>query len=138
MSRGKILVVDDEQEIVISLSMRLKANQYEVITANDSYVATKKATQEYPDLIILDIGMPCKSGHEVVKTLRQNAKTRDIPVIFLTAHTSSKDYKEAIENGVEKYITKPFLPEELMGAIDELLSQPRAEVQSGGLEQVKF
>lgn len=134
MSRGKILVVDDEQEIIISLTMRLKANQYEVISANDSYTATKKATQERPDLIVLDIGMPCKSGHEVVQVLRRNPKTRDIPVIFLTAHTSTEDYQLAMEAGVEKYITKPFLPKELMDAIKELIAQPRAVAQSNGVE----
>lgn len=134
MSRGKILVVDDEQEIVISLTMRLKANRYDVISANDSYTATQKAILEQPDLIILDIGMPCKSGHEVVQVLGRNPKTRDIPVIFLTAHTSTEDYRLAMEAGVEKYITKPFLPKELMEAVRELITQPRAVAQSNVVE----
>jgi len=121
MSKGKILVVDDQPEIVKSLSMRLTANGYEVVTAMDGFQATNVALKEQPDVIVLDIGMPAGSGHVVAKRLRDSNKTCAIPIIYLTARTDEKDYQQAVELGVAKYITKPFDPEELLVAISELL-----------------
>ena len=121
MSKGRILVVDDEPELVRSISMRLKAHGYEVLTAADGARATSTALRELPDLILLDIGLPAGSGHIVVKRLRDSMKTARIPIIFLTARTSEKDYQQAFEHGVEQYITKPFRPDELMSAIESVL-----------------
>ncbi len=121
MSKGRILVVDDEPEIVKGIAIRLKSCGYDVLTAMDGRQATNLAIKEQPDLIILDIRMPGVSGHLVVQRLRNSVKTCHIPVIFLTAHTSEQDYRQAIERGVEKYITKPFQPEELMAVIDLLM-----------------
>jgi DNA-binding response OmpR family regulator len=122
MAKGKVLVVDDEPEIVKTVSMRLKANDYEVITAGDGVSATNAALSENPDVIILDIGMPAGDGHVVAERLRDTAKSL-IPIIFLTAHTSERDYLKAFNEGVAKYITKPFRPEELIAAVDELIDR---------------
>ena len=128
MAKGKILIVDDEPEIVHSISMRLKSNGYEVLAAADGVQATTTALRELPDLIILDIGLPAGSGHVVVKRLRDSMKTAQIPIIFLTAHTSEQDYQAAFERGVEQYITKPFRPEDLIYAIESTLqSAPEAK-----------
>jgi DNA-binding response OmpR family regulator len=128
MAKGRILVVDDEPEIVRSVSMRLKSNGYEVLAATDGVQATTTALRELPDLIILDIGLPAGSGHVVVKRLRDSIKTAQIPIIFLTAHTSEQDYQQAFERGVEQYITKPFRPEDLIYAIESMLpSVPQAK-----------
>jgi len=126
MSKGKILVVDDEPEIVRSISMRLKMHGYEVIAASDGTQTTSTALRELPDLILLDIGLPAGSGHIVVKRLRDSSKTAQIPIIFLTARTTESDYQQAFELGVEQYITKPFRPEELMFAIEATLHTPEA------------
>lgn len=125
MGKGRILVVDDEPEIVESLTMRLESDGYDVLTAADGVQATRIALDEGPELIILDIGMPSKSGHDVVRSLRDAKKTCSIPVIYLTARTSAEDYKRAIEGGVDRYITKPFRQTELLHAVDELIRYPR-------------
>jgi two-component system alkaline phosphatase synthesis response regulator PhoP len=123
MLKRKVLVVDDEKDIVKCLSMRLEKSEYEVLTAHDGFQATKKAMSENPDLIILDIGMPSGNGHEVVRCLRAEESTCRIPIIFLTAHTSEEDYRKAVESGVERYITKPFRAESLMAAVEELMNK---------------
>lgn len=125
MSKGKILIVDDEPEIVRAVSMRLKASGFEIISAMDGLQATTMAMKEQPDVIILDIGMPAGDGHTVVKRLRNSTATCNIPIIFLTARTSERDFQKALKQGVDKYITKPFDSEELIAAIDELLSKSK-------------
>jgi len=118
MSKGRILVVDDEPEIVRSLTLRLNAAGYEVHSAMDGLSATKKAIEQQPDLIVLDIGMPAGSGHVVVDRLRNIGETSHIPVIFLTARSSEEDYRKAREGRVCKFITKPFDSEVLLAAIE--------------------
>jgi len=123
MSKGKILVVDDEPEIVRSVTVRLKASGYTVISAMDGMQATNLIIREQPDLVILDIGMPAGSGHVVVDRIRENANTFDTPVIFLTARTTAKDYQKARDSGVEKYISKPFDSSELLNTVEEILQR---------------
>ncbi len=125
MSKGKILVVDDEPDIVRSLSIRLGSAGYEVSTAGDGLNATRKAIDEQPDLILLDIGMPAGNGHEVVERLSNIGETSHIPVIFLTACTSAEDYRKAREGGVCKFITKPFDSEILLTAVEDQISHSR-------------
>jgi len=120
MSKGKILIVDDEPEIVKAVSMRLNASGYETVIAMDGLQATSKAIKEQPDVIILDIGMPAGDGHTVVQRLKISVKTNCIPIVFLTARTSEEDRQKAYDQGVDKYITKPFDSDELIAAIDEL------------------
>lgn len=123
MSKGRILIADDEPEIVRSLTIRLKAAGYEVSTAMDGLSATKKAIQEQPELIILDIGMPAGNGHVVVERLRNIGETCHIPIIYLSARSSQEDYCKAREGGVCKYITKPFDAEVLLAAIDSQIER---------------
>lgn len=123
MSKGKILVVDDEPEIVRSLSIRLGSVGYDVSTANDGLSATRMAIEVQPDLILLDISMPGGSGHEVVERLSNIGETCHIPVIYLTACTADDDYRKAREGGVCKFITKPFDPEILLSAVEDQISR---------------
>ena len=123
MSKGRILVVDDEPEIVSSLTLRLSAAGYEVHSAMDGLTATKKAIEEQPALILLDIGMPAGNGHVVVDRLRNICETSHIPIIFLTARSSEEDYRKARDGGVCKYITKPFDSEVLMAAIESQIER---------------
>ena len=125
MSKGRILVVDDEPDIVRSLTLRLQAEGYQVSSASDGLGATKKAIEEQPELILLDIGMPAGNGHVVVERLRNIAETSHIPVIYLTARTSEADYHKAREGGVTKYITKPFDAEVLLAAVGDQMDRIR-------------
>ena len=85
--------------------------------------ATKKAIQEQPELIILDIGMPAGNGHVVVERLRNIGETSHIPIIYLSARSSQDDYRQAREGGVCKYITKPFDAEVLLAAIESQIER---------------
>ena len=116
------MVVDDAEDIIKSVGMRLKAEGYEVVSATDGLQATYVAVKERPDVIILDIGMPAGDGHLVAKRLRDSVRTTTIPIIFLTARTGEEDFHKAYEEGVSKYITKPFDPNELMAAVAELVA----------------
>ncbi len=128
MYKGKVLVVDDEPDIIKTVSLQLKASGYEVVSAMDGLQATNIAIIEQPDLIILDIGMPVGDGHTVANRLKNSSKTCSVPIIFLTASTNPEDYKKAFNAGIAKYITKPFDPRELLTAVDDLLTR---EKQSG-------
>lgn len=110
---AKILVIDDEPEIVQALTMRLRNRGYEVISALDGKQGARLAASELPDLIILDINMPGLSGHDVARQLQSSMRTLMIPIIFLTAQNSMENYVEAFRQGAVKYITKPFEPREL-------------------------
>ncbi len=123
MFKGKILVVDDEPDIVKIVGIRLKASGYEVVTAMDGLQATNIAIIEQPDLIVLDINMPAGDGHTVAKRLKNSSKTCSVPIIFLTASTNPEDYKKAIDSGIVKYITKPFDAKELLAAVDDLVTR---------------
>ena len=119
MSKKRILVADDDPDIVRGLMLRLTAAGYVVSTAHDGMEATRKAIAEQPDLILLDIGMPAGNGHVVVERLRNIADTCNIPVIYLTARCSPEDYHQARAGGVAKYITKPFDPDILLAAVEQ-------------------
>ncbi len=125
MSKGKILVVDDEPDIVRSLSIRLGSVGYEVSMATDGLNATRKAIDEQPDLILMDIDMPGSNGHEVVERLGNISETSHIPVIYLTACTADEDFRKAREGGVRKFITKPFDSDILLAAVEDQIERSR-------------
>ena len=122
----KILIVDDDLEIVDLVQTRLEANHYEVVTAADGHQAIKKAQEQKPDLIVMDIMMPNLPGGDAVRLLRSNVATKHIPVIFLTAIMSGKP-KGVEEKGINvdgQYYTalsKPFKPEKLLSEIKKLI-----------------
>ncbi|MBK6734821.1 MAG: response regulator [bacterium] len=126
MNKGRILVVDDEPDIVQSLTLRLGAAGYQVMSAMDGLGATKAAIEQQPDLIILDIGMPAGNGHVVVERLRHIGATSHIPVIYLTARTGEDDYRRARDGGVAKYITKPFEAAVLLAAVEDQLERSQS------------
>ena len=113
----KILVVDDNPNIVKLLEYRLKANEYEVITAHDGEEALDKVRQAKPDLMILDVVIPKLDGYKVLSILRADEQYKDIPVVMLTAHGQAKDVEKGLELGAVSYITKPFKPDVLLGVI---------------------
>ena len=124
MAKRKILVVDDEPQIVESLKFRLEANNYEVITAFDGEEGLEKAKATKPDLIILDIIMPGMDGTVMATALKDDSNTEHIPVIFLTCLVKKAEEKKAEDRiGHDFIIAKPFEAEELLSMIQKALSK---------------
>ena len=123
MSKGKILVVDDEIYIVHILDFSLGMEGYEVVTALDGEQALEKMKTEKPDLIVLDIMMPKLDGYEVCKAVKADPATKQIPVILLSAKGRNVDQTMGFEVGADDYITKPFSPRKLVERINQLLGQ---------------
>ncbi len=111
-----ILVVDDTN-INIKILVELLGDKYDVVVAMDGKTALKIAKEEIPDLILLDIMMPIIDGFEVCKQLKENPKTKDIPIIFLTAKTDEDSIEKAYEIGGSDYVLKPFKPKELIARV---------------------
>ncbi len=120
---AKILVVDDEPDVIKALQLRLRGAGYDVVHATDGATATQTAIREQPDLIILDLGMPAGDGHTVAARLGMNTRTRAIPVIYLTARTSEEDRKKAMEAGAAAYVVKPFKANELLALVESVLTR---------------
>lgn len=113
MGRPLILVAEDEQEIRELIFFSLQFAGFEVITVPNGQEAVEKAVEVMPDLILLDVRMPKMDGFETCKVLKQQAQTKDIPVVFLSAKGQAEDIKKGYEVGAEAYFLKPFAPEEL-------------------------
>jgi len=120
-ARKKILVVDDERHIVEFLVMNLRQNQYDSAVAYDGLDALAQAALTRPDLILLDSMLPGMSGTETCRMLRQDEKTRHIPIIFLTAKSEESDKVLGLSLGADDYITKPFGLRELFARIEAVL-----------------
>lgn len=118
----KILVVDDEKDIVRLEQTGLKSEGYEVVTASTGREALEKVFFEKPDLILLDVMLPEIDGFEVLKRLRENPETAAIPVIMLTAKSEEADVVKGWKSGADLYITKPFELEELMETVQRILA----------------
>ncbi|HEX9462101.1 MAG TPA: response regulator [Alphaproteobacteria bacterium] len=123
---ARVLVVDDEPQIRRFLRTSLDAHGYDVIEAVDGQDAIKRTTVEKPDVIVLDLGLPDLSGFEVLKRIREWS---DVPIIVLTARNREPDKIEALDQGADDYLTKPFGMGELMARIRAAL---RHRVQSKG------
>ena len=117
----KILVIDDEPLVVEVLKIRLKMNNYEVITACDGAEGIERAMREKPDLIILDIVMPGLDGYQVCQKLKEDRNTKTIPIIMLTALGQSAERKKGYSSGAYDYIFKPFDDEELLNSVEKAL-----------------
>lgn len=119
----KILIVNDEEDIVTALSIRLKAMGFDVIFAYDGMSALSKAREAKPNLILLDIMIPKLDGYKICRILKFDEQYRHIPIIMITAKGADANKKMGEEVGADAYIIKPFNPEELMGKIKELLAR---------------
>jgi DNA-binding response OmpR family regulator len=119
--KKKILIVDDERDIVKALTIRLKSNGYEVVAAFDGAQGLFMANKEMPDLVLLDIRMPAGDGFSVAEKLKQSNRTEWIPLIFLTGSPERDAEDRAMELGARFYIKKPYDPEELLDAVKRAL-----------------
>lgn len=120
---NKILVVDDEPQIVRLLCQRLKANGYEAFSSNDSYQCIKMAREIKPDLILLDIKMPAGGGIHAFNALKSSVYTSTIPIIFITAYPGDEIKKQVKELGADGFFAKPFNAVELLNKIKELIGE---------------
>lgn len=117
----KILIVDDEQELVKAVIIRLEAAGYLTITASDGQEGLSKAQKEKPDLIILDLMLPKMDGYKVCGLLKADSRYNKIPIIMLTARAQELDKIMGKDVGADFYITKPFEHKILLAKIEELL-----------------
>lgn len=116
----KILVVDDERHIVRLVQVNLERAGYEVVTAFDGKEAVGKVKEINPDLIVCDVMMPYMDGFEVLRTVRADQETREIPFIMLTAKAQDADIFKGWSSGVDAYLTKPFNPMELLAFVKRI------------------
>ena len=121
MGNHRILIVDDEEDIVALLKMRLEAEGYEILVASDGQEALDIAKREIPDLIILDLMLPKIDGYKVCRMLKFDERYKKIPIILFTARSQSSDKDLGMEVGANAYLTKPFDPAVLLDNIKKLL-----------------
>jgi DNA-binding response OmpR family regulator len=124
----KILIVDDDPDLVEAVSIILENKGYEVVAAYDGVEGLKMARTENPDLIVLDVMMPNKDGYEVCKELKADEKYRAIPILLLTAvvaniPTSKYTQQMGMETEADDYVDKPVEPDELVRRVEALISK---------------
>ncbi len=123
MQKKKILVVDDEIDLVKTIQFSLELEGYKVLVSYNGEDALTQARKENPDLILLDIMLPKLDGYKVCRLLKFDEQYKHIPILMMTAKTQEKDKLMGKETGANEYITKPFDMEELMGKIKAYLSK---------------
>ena len=119
----RILIVDDEVQLVEMVKMRLEAAGYEVISAYDGQDGFDKAKKNKPDLIILDLMLPKMDGYKICGLLKNDARYSKIPIIMFTARVQEEDVRLGKDLGAEEYVTKPFDPKILLSKIKELIGE---------------
>lgn len=126
----KVLVIDDNPTIVelIKYAVNLQGG-YHVLVAYDGVQGLESIYTEHPDCVIIDVKMPRMDGYQLVRSLRGDARTADIPMIILSAMTREQDQMTGLLSGVDEYLTKPFKPSALNGAIERVLRLTPAERQ---------
>lgn len=119
----KIVVADDEEDILRLVTFTLQFSGYEVIQTHNGEEAVAAALREMPDLIVMDVRMPRMDGYAACRTIRANEETGHIPVILLSAKGQATEIDEGKEAGATDYMLKPFSPPELIQRIGEILQQ---------------
>lgn len=118
----KVLIADDEPNIVVSLEFMLKREGYAVVVARDGIAALDAIRRERPDLVLLDGMMPGLSGFDVCEAVRADAAIRDTPILMLTAKGREADVARGVGAGADAYVTKPFSTRDLIARIREMLA----------------
>lgn len=129
---AKVLVCDDERHIVRLIQVNLEKSGYQVVTAYDGKEGLEKIRSEKPNLVVLDVMMPYMDGFEVLKSLRREPETEQLPVVMLTAKAQDKDVFEGYHYGADMYLTKPFNPQELLTFVKRILSSSGKDDGGGG------
>ncbi|MBI3009822.1 MAG: response regulator [Candidatus Omnitrophica bacterium] len=139
MATAKILIVEDEKHIMETIRYNLEKAGFRTLIAHDGTRAIELAQREIPDLVTLDVMLPEHDGWEVCRLLRQDSRTRHIPIIMLTIKNEESDKIVGLELGADDYMTKPFSPKELIARIKAILRRthppiPRETFKIGELE----
>ncbi len=119
----RILIADDEPNIVISLEFLLKREGYEVVVAYDGLQALERVRAEHPDLAILDVMMPNRNGFEVCQDLRQDPEFKSMRIMMLTAKGRDTEVSKGLALGADVYMTKPFATRDLLAKVKALLER---------------
>ena len=122
---AKVLVIDDDPVIVELLRVNFEIENFEVVTAGDGREGLEKAKTENPDVVLSDIMMPRLDGLELVSLLREDARTRNLPVILLSAKAQNAEVQQGLDMGADDYVTKPFDPLELIDRVNAVLARAR-------------
>jgi phosphate regulon transcriptional regulator PhoB len=125
--KEKILIVEDEKDILKMLEYNLKKEGFRTLSATDGEDAIDMANSEHPDMVLLDLMLPGVDGLEVCKTLKNESKTKTIPIIMLTAKAQEADKVIGLELGADDYVTKPFSPRELIARIRAVLRRGKSK-----------
>lgn len=115
----KILVVDDEKNILRTVSLCLESAQHQVVTAVDGAVAVEKAFDEDPDLILLDLLLPRMNGFLVIEALKADARTASIPIVVVSGKAQDEDVERALTLGADDFLVKPFSPAKLLERVNK-------------------
>ena len=119
----KVLIADDEQNIVISLEFLMKREGFEVVVANDGEEAIRRIRADQPDLVLLDVMMPKKSGFEVCQEVKSDPALGAVRILMLTAKGRDTELAKGLALGADAYMTKPFSTRELVDKVRSLLEQ---------------
>ena len=128
MAEYKVLIVDDEPDVVSLIERTLTSDGFSVVKAYDGIGALDLVATEKPDLVLLDLMMPMMSGYEVCQQIKSNPQTRDIPVVCLSSAHTPDARAHSLKAGAVELITKPFFPQELIAQIRRHLREPVAGV----------
>jgi CheY-like chemotaxis protein len=118
---GRVLVVDDEPDVLLLCRLNLQQRGHELLEATDGSTALQLALERHPDVVVLDLMMPGMNGYEVLESLQQDERTSDIPVLVLTAKSLRADRERSHRLGASGFLTKPFLPSELCDMVESLV-----------------
>jgi DNA-binding response OmpR family regulator len=118
----RVLVVDDDPQVLRLMRVNLELEGYDVVSAPDGEEALEAVLAERPDVVVCDVMMPGVDGLTVLRNLRANPKTSKIPFVMVSAKAQRADVKAALDMGADKYITKPFDPQDLLDAVENLLN----------------
>jgi len=127
MAKGRILIVEDDNDIAEMVEYNLTEEGYETICAADGAAGVRMAGKHHPDLVILDIMLPVMDGFEVCRKLKSGDSTADIPIIILSAKSRETDKVLGLELGADDYVTKPFSPRELIARMRGILRRGRRD-----------
>src|SRR5947199_5848002 len=133
MSQPRILIVEDERQLVKTLEYNFNREGYETIVAHDGGEGLRKAQTLLPDLVLLDLMLPVMNGLEVCRELRNGEKTREIPIIMLTARAEETDQVVGFSMGADDYVTKPFSNKVLIQRVKALLRRKEGVAEPGDL-----
>jgi DNA-binding response OmpR family regulator len=123
MSKGEVLIIEDNPQTVKLVKFILGKNDYSTISAKDGEEGLRMAREKKPDLIILDLMLPEMDGYQVCETLKTDPNTKEIPVIVLTALDTGADFEKALEKKADWYIAKPFEAQHLLKRVNYLIEK---------------